>query len=138
MENLHLLPTDKPSRLYNNNGQLHLDSVSTTSNGHTINQNIYITNDEMIKEGDWYLNVEEKNGIKNPFYGKLYKANQSIHKVSLDYLVNNLKKIILTTDQSLDGVQAIDNDFLEWFIENPSCKFVKIVDNKTYGGQDEH
>jgi len=129
MKNVHLLPTEKPSRLYNNNGQLHLDSVLTTSNGHTINQNIYITSDEEIKEGDWYLNVEEKNGIKNPFYGKLYKANQSIDKVSLDYLVNNLKKIILTTDHELidEGVQPIDDEFLEWFVKNPNCEEVFLT-----------
>jgi hypothetical protein len=38
------------------------------------------------------------------------------------------KKIILTTDQDLikDGVQAIDDEFLEWFVKNPSCEFVEI------------
>jgi hypothetical protein len=38
------------------------------------------------------------------------------------------KKIILTTDQYLitDGVQAIDDEFLEWFVNNPSCEFVEI------------
>jgi len=36
------------------------------------------------------------------------------------------KKIILTTDQSLDGVQAIDNEFLEWFVKNPSREEVKV------------
>jgi hypothetical protein len=39
------------------------------------------------------------------------------------------KKIILTTDQDLieDGVQAIDDEFLEWFVKNPSCEFVDVV-----------
>jgi hypothetical protein len=38
------------------------------------------------------------------------------------------KKIILTTDQDLikDGVQAIDDEFLEWFVKNPSCEFVEV------------
>jgi hypothetical protein len=38
------------------------------------------------------------------------------------------KEIILTTDQDLikDGVQAIDDEFLEWFVQNPSCEVVKI------------
>jgi hypothetical protein len=37
-------------------------------------------------------------------------------------------KIILTTDQDLikDGVQPIDNEFLEWFVKNPSCKWVEV------------
>jgi hypothetical protein len=36
------------------------------------------------------------------------------------------KKIILTTDQDLikDGVQAIDDEFLEWFVSNPSCEYI--------------
>jgi len=126
MKNLHLLPTNNLSKLYKENGEFHFEEypLETVNAG---NQYIYITSDEEIKEGDWYLNVEEKNSIKNPFYGKLYKANQSIGKVSLDYLVNNLKKIILTTDQNLiaDGVQAISDEFLEWFVKNSSCEEVK-------------
>ena len=41
----------------------------------------------------------------------------------------HLKKIILTTDQDLikDGVQAIDDEFLEWFVKNPNCEFVEVV-----------
>jgi len=37
-------------------------------------------------------------------------------------------KIILTTNNLLikDGVQAIDDEFLEWFVKNPSCEFVEI------------
>jgi len=39
------------------------------------------------------------------------------------------KKIILTTDQELikDGIQAIHDEFLEWFVKNPSCDFVDVV-----------
>ena len=39
-----------------------------------------------------------------------------------------LKKIILTTDQELisDGVQPIDDEFLEWFVKNPSCEEVEV------------
>jgi hypothetical protein len=130
MKNIHILPTDKPSRLYKTGNFLLLDSKAMPNNTlETKNQHIYITSDEEIKEGDWYLNVEEKNGIKNPFYGKLYKANQSICQVPLDYLVNNLKKIILTTDQNLinDGVQTIGDEFLEWFVKNPSCEWVDVL-----------
>jgi hypothetical protein len=36
------------------------------------------------------------------------------------------QKIILTTDQSLDGVQAIQDDFLEWFVNNPKCEEVEV------------
>jgi len=41
----------------------------------------------------------------------------------------NIKKIILTTDQDLikDGVQSIDDEFLEWFVNNPSCDRIDFV-----------
>jgi hypothetical protein len=34
----------------------------------------------------------------------------------------------LTTNQDLinDGVQPIEDDFLEWFVKNPSCEFVEV------------
>ena len=37
-------------------------------------------------------------------------------------------KIILTTDQNLiaDGVQAIDDEFIEWFAKNPTCELVEL------------
>jgi hypothetical protein len=115
MKNIHLLPTDKPSRLaLLHNDKLHI-GTSWKKDFNVNPQNIYITSDEEIKEGDNYLN------------GKyLYKADRFYKKAEND------RKIILTTDQDLikDGVQAIDDEFLEWFVKNPSCEFVDI-DEKT-------
>ena len=41
------------------------------------------------------------------------------------------KKVILSTDQDLikDGVQAIDDEFLEWFVAHPSCEEVEVTKN---------
>jgi hypothetical protein len=41
---------------------------------------------------------------------------------------SKLQGIILTTDPTLiaDGVQAIDDEFLEWFVKNPTCEFVEV------------
>jgi hypothetical protein len=38
------------------------------------------------------------------------------------------KKIILTTDQDLiaEGIQPIDDTFLQWFVNNSSCEFVDV------------
>jgi len=38
------------------------------------------------------------------------------------------KEILLSTDAQLtkDGVQAIDDEFLEWWIKNPSCESVDV------------
>jgi len=43
------------------------------------------------------------------------------------------KEILLSTDTELqkDGVQAIDDTFLEWFVKNPSCEYVEI--NRDWG-----
>ena len=75
---------------------------------------VYITSDEEIKEGDWYIKSNTNLPTKRIHLGNnLYKDD---------------KKIVLTTDQDLikDGVQTIDDKFLEWFIKNPSCEFVEV------------
>jgi len=44
--------------------------------------------------------------------------------------LQSCKKIILTTDQDLikDGVQSIDDEFLEWFCsKNGEVDFVKVI-----------
>ena len=120
MKNLHLIPTDKPSRLsILNSGKLNFGAEAMSSSNSKL-QHIYITSDEEIKEGDWFL---EKAGRQYP-----------IHWNGKDKLNYHCKKIILTTDQDLinDGVQAIDDEFLEWFVENPSCEFVEIVKCRGY------
>lgn len=48
---IHLLPTDKPSRLYEDvDGDLQLGYDFIVRQGMLQNQNIYITSDEEIKE----------------------------------------------------------------------------------------
>lgn len=82
---------------------------------------IYITSDEEIKAGD-YCYDEERNLVfqfNSPTGLKLYIESEQ----------KFIKKVILTTDQDLikDGVQSIDEKFLEWFVKNPSCEFVEII-----------
>ena len=104
------------------------------SNIHKVNNNIYITSDEEIKEGDWCLldhNVGQSTGysvlkclqadIENGEY--LFQGDG--HK----FTTGRCKKIILTTDDQLiaDGVQPINDEFLEWFVNNPSCEKVEVV-----------
>jgi ribosomal protein S17 len=124
-----VLPTDKPSRLFKFANQLHLDTIPKE---YYKKYNIYITSDEEIKDGDWVLNIEE-NTIFKPSNDEIYDIKNSEAKY-YEYC----KKIILTTDQDLikDGVQAIDDEFLEWFVKNPSCEFVD-VEGHIYKGQDE-
>ena len=96
MKNIHVLPTGET-----------IAGIKT--------KKIYITSDEEIKIGDYYL----------------CKLSMKPLKCTGDEYFNNVdeKKIILTTDQDLikDGVQAIDDEFLEWFVKNPSCDFVMTI-----------
>jgi hypothetical protein len=116
MKNIHLIPTDKPSRLILQNTKLLLSKYKEVNEGFSeFNQNIYITSDEEIKEGDCFINTA------NNFINIASEEDKDLN------FFNNVKKIILTTDQDLikDGVQAIDDEFLEWFVKNPSCEEVE-------------
>ena len=110
MENIHLIETNKPSRLHKIGNELGLTNTPN-SNFLAKQQNIYITSDEEIKEGDWF--ITKTNDVL-----KVQKPERGYEPIG--------KKIILTTDQSLDGVQAIDDEFLEWFVKNPSCEEVMV------------
>jgi hypothetical protein len=124
MKNIHLIPTDKPSRLgyLTKKGKevfkdLRLFDRLMPNILDSENQNIYITSDEEIKEGDYVINNLDK------LIGKSIRELNSGEIKDREY-----SKIILTTDQDLikDGVQAIDDEFLEWFVKNPSCESVEI------------
>jgi hypothetical protein len=114
MKNIHLIPTDKPSRIVKNtNNQIKL-TIQTLPKDLELGcypQYIYITSDEKIKEGGWHFNLALN----------LVEKTTSFHNGLL------CEKIILTTDQDLiaDGVQVIDDEFLEWIVNNPSCEYVK-------------
>jgi archaellin len=123
MKNIHILPTDKPSRLYlNSENKIFITDVEMKC-GNT--QHIYITSDEEIKFNEYVIQVNFE------------KTNTQVIRCTTEFQVKiandedgsfTKKKIILTTDQDLikDGVQAIDDEFLEWYIKNPSCENVKV------------
>ena len=110
-KNIHVLPTDKSSRLHLIEDTLTItsDYKNSVCDGEV---NIYITSDEEIKEEDWLI-----------WNDKVYKDSKRSF-TGVDY--SQCKKIILTTDQSLDSVQKINDEFLQWFVENPICEEVEI------------
>ena len=122
MKNIHILPTKLASRLvkqkYDVIDRLCLADIATKRTEYK-RFSMYITSDEEIKEGvnQWYLDKV----LNEPYNsgGAQYSSKQDV--------------IILTTDQDLikDGVQAIDDKFLEWWINNPSCEDIKVV-NEPY------
>jgi hypothetical protein len=124
MKNIHVLPTEQPSRIYliksNNKLGITSNNPEFTENfgSGTQNQNLFITSDEEIKEGDFFYSVR---GV--------------IEKAIINYPKGeHFGKLILTTDQNLikDSVQAIDDEFLEWFVKNPSCEWVWIQEKQHF------
>jgi hypothetical protein len=130
MKNIHVLPTDKPSRLHFTEEE---ELVFTPRYEKLDGVNIYITSDEEIKEGDWYINTFVSEREQKP---QTHTEKRHLINHQKDYRFKYCKKIILTTDQDLIGVQAIDDEFLEWFVKNQSCESVK-VEGHIYKGQDE-
>ena len=159
MKNIHLITTDKPSRV-----------AKSTKSGFNVAKagvglyesgrfgittfNISITSDEEIKEGDWFIWKDTEEPYIFKCIGltdtdSLQVENSLTRKIGTfhrnpkdsdygDWYRCYSKKIVLTTYQELikDGVQAIDDEFLEWFVKNPSCEFVE-VEGHIYKGQDE-
>jgi hypothetical protein len=125
MKNIFILPTNQPSRLaiqldckpkYN----LQLSKIESDWTDNWEKQHIYIISSEEIKEGvnQWYLDKFLNKPMNSG--GAKYSEKQNI--------------IILTTDPILiaDGVQAIDDEFLEWFVKNPTCEHVDVYKNWNY------
>jgi hypothetical protein len=113
MKNLYLLPTDQPTGIFETNSGLQFSIMNKVRHGEFKGFHIYITSDEEIGEGDWYLDTTVNVIFKND---KLFLNG------------TGYKKIILSTDPELiaDGIQAIDDEFLLWFVKNSNCEFVVI------------
>ena len=130
MKNIHVIPTDKPSRLYKRNDlknyYLGDFNICNPNDNLRTNQNIYITSDEEIKEGDWCHTVGT-----SLFNSQIGRVTKKVIEDNGKYGIV-FKKIILTTDEDLikDGIQAIDDEFLEWFVSkaNDSGVPIDIVD----------
>ena len=123
MKNIHVLPTDKPSRLWINNllqGKLELSKEMLI--GSNTAQNIYITSNDNNKITDEGVQHIARTWVLDTINNKVFKA--SVNIISDD----DIQSIILTTDQDLiaEGIQQIDDDFLEWFVKNPSCEKVEV------------
>ena len=122
MKNIHILPTTQPSRLHYYYSFTPQYALSKEALNWRTASHIYITSDEEIQEGDWIL------------YGanQIVKIEIQINKNSEHFKIYGIgarRRIILTTDPTLiaDGVQSIEDDFLEWFVKNSSCDFVEVV-----------
>jgi hypothetical protein len=146
MKNIFLLSTKKKSRLHEYRNKIFLHEkpvyVVIEYSMTNINKDLFITSDEEIKEGDFGYDFEQGIVFKCDIVAPYIVCKDSSKHISLldnklrrSFEVEDCKKIILTTDTKLieDGVQAIDDTFLEWFVNNPSCEEVKIESWQTKG-----
>ena len=147
-KNLYLLPTDKPSRLFYDFDfkKYYLTKTEVLSYNQELfkNHNIYITSDEEIKDGDFIFYLINRIVGKVLELGRATCNGEYIPRLFTQETKSvtraDCQKVILTTDQYLikDGVQAIDDGFLEWFVKNPSCELVEVRMNQgryfDYGG----
>lgn len=131
--NLYLIETDKPSRLQlQMNGEYHLE------NGQTIAlksfRHIYITDDSKIQEGDYGIGFA--HGIQGVGRGYYVFKQDGTSSGKLNALCEGSKKVIMTTDLKLieDGVQSIDDEFLEWFVAHPSCEYIQTTELSFFNG----
>ena len=115
MKNIHILPTENPSSLFEIDGHLIINKEQLIQPKYY--RNIYITNDEDINENDYIITKD----------GRLVQVSYLLSKD-----LEGASKVILTTDHDLfkDDVQAINDEFHDWFVKNPSCEFVKITKDK--------
>ena len=116
MKNIHILPTEESTLWFYKGIKDFLLTGLTVNKSTSIDpRHIYITSSEEIKEGvdQWYLDKFLNKPMNSG--SAQYGEKQNI--------------IILTTDPTLiaDGVQSIDDEFLEWFVKNPSCEFVEVA-----------
>jgi hypothetical protein len=137
MKNIYVIPTNKPSRVYGIIGSYRLGLTSNdpfyTENfgGGTQNQNIYVTSDEEVEDGEYGICLNLiREGFKS--HQAVFKMNSG-QRYAMEELGGQKKaevlKVIITTDQDLikGGVQPIEDEFLEWFVKNPSCEKVEIT-----------
>ncbi len=132
MKNIYVLPTDKPSRLFNCFGKLEIgEFCATREDLQVTNQHIYITSTEEITDCNCYvINVIGDEDTKRYVFKPIEVTEDYVRKQPLITFPSGgwCEKITLTTDPDLinDGVQEISDEFLKWFVENPSCDFIEI------------
>lgn len=129
MKNIHILPTDKPSRLYLDENKK-LQYIPVVQHNYNSCVNIYITSDEEIKVGDWVIHE-----IFNKFPLKFEREHDGavlLSRIDIDTCsrlsLKDCKKIVLTSDQELINlnIQEVPQIFLKWFIKNTTCEYVDV------------
>lgn len=135
MKNIHIIPTPNPSRIIKNHRNELLLTIQTLPLDKEIYcypQNIHITDGSEIKNGDWCVDIED-----NVVFKVKEQGHSGLLRSETDSFVeDSCRKIIFTTDRQiiLDGVQAIPEEFLEWFCsKNGKVPFIEVYANYNRG-----
>lgn len=132
MKNIYVLPTDKPSRLFNCFGKLEIgEFCATREDLQVTNQHIYITSTEEIMDCNCYvINVIGDEDTKRYVFKPIEVTEDYVRKEPMVTYPSGgwCEKVVLTTDPDLinDGVQSIPDEFLEWFVDNPTFDNVEL------------
>src|ERR1700741_604799 len=116
-----MLATKEKSSLYLSNFGSKLELILSPYQNYNTPQHLYITSNEEIKEGDWYLNGNYK-----------YQADRHYQKA------NNDKKIIATTDKSLQKhfkeLSEYNGQYTSNSFPEPSKEFIQaFIENYNNG-----
>lgn len=129
MKNIHILPTNKPSNLYQIGNDL-IKSIISSHHLNNIGRHIYITNNDEINE-DWFIDTKRNliTKAKRKEIGTTEKVPIIICEYEGCYLEKDCRKIVLTTDQTLikDGIQSIDDESIKWLINNPETQNLEVI-----------
>ncbi len=117
MKNIWVLETDKPTKILKTipKGNF-IFAKSPIVGSNWENYHIYITYDHSIKENDFVFDTFKDSCPK-------------IRKVTTEEEISEIQetdlKIVLTTDETL-GIQKIDDEFLNWWVNNYNCEYVDL------------
>jgi hypothetical protein len=147
MKNIHLVPTDKATGIFESNNNLHFSIIEKVRSGRDRmfkGYHIYITSEEEIKDNDWFLlDMSHSDILPDEIHqmgGNKRSKTGGINFSEPNSWTKSCKKIILTTDQDLitDGVQSINDEFLGWYSKNSSCESVEVADIWKQGNPSTH
>ena len=132
---VHMLPTEWGYGVIYSNGSVITIHEPRLHKSEWTPQNLYITTDEKIKEGDWFINTGS-GGHPTP---KVYQANSENSKAFKEFgPYPEIRKIIATTDPKLNEVNdknKVDESWFRPFI--PKIPHSFIEECYASGGIDE-
>jgi hypothetical protein len=137
--NIFLIPTQGKSSIF---GFLGTCGFQEKLQGNFKGHHIYITSSkEETKFHDWCFEKHNSSKAKAPNFVDRDGDVWWLRKMNMYCQPHDpeCKRIVLTDDPALiaDGVQAVDREILEWFIENHKHSFVEVIKYLEFDANEE-